>query len=190
MIENDYDAEFRYDREPIGAVQGLAPNRVALLGTVSKSLAPALRIGWILCPPDLTPSIVDEKNADDRGTAALDQLALAYLIESGRYDKHLRQMRAIYAERRQALIDALAEHAPKVELRGLAAGLHAVAHLPRTLNESAVVERAHERSIGIHGMSRYRAGKSTRPPQLVLGFGDLSTDAIKRGIAEVGDLLQ
>ena len=131
IIEDDYDAEFRYDREPVGALQGLAPDRVAALGTVSKSLAPALRLGWIVCPPQLIDAVAEEKDLDDRGSPGFDQLALARLIESGRFDRHLRRMRGIYAARRKVLIEALARHAPEVELRGLAAGFHAVAQPPR-----------------------------------------------------------
>ena len=161
IIEDDYDAEFRYDREPVGAVQGLAPDRVALLGTVSKSLAPAMRLGWIVCPPRSPRRSPHEKDLDDRGSPGLDQLALATLIESGRYDRHLRRMRASYARRRATLVDALTEHAPQVELRGLAAGFHAVAHLPDSLSEPAVVSAAGARSIGLYGMSRYRSSGAT-----------------------------
>jgi GntR family transcriptional regulator / MocR family aminotransferase len=189
IIEDDYDAEFRYDREPVGALQGLAPHRVAAIGTVSKSLAPALRLGWIVCPPPLVEIVAEEKERDDRGSPGLDQLALASLIESGRFDKHLRRMRSIYAGKRQALIDALEVHAPDVELTGLAAGFHAVAHLPGSLDEQQIVAEARERSVGLYPMSRYRASGRTRPPQLVLGFGDLSDASIKRGIATVSDLL-
>jgi GntR family transcriptional regulator / MocR family aminotransferase len=189
IIEDDYDSEFRYDREPVGALQGLAPHRVALIGTVSKSLSPALRLGWIVCPSSLVGAIAHEKLRDDRGSPALQQLALATLIESGRYDKHLRRMRAVYASRRQALIEALAEHAPHIELRGLAAGIHAVAPLPDTLDELAVAAAARERGVGLYPMSRYRADGRTRPPELALGFGDLSEASIRRGIAAVADLL-
>jgi GntR family transcriptional regulator / MocR family aminotransferase len=189
IIEDDYDSEFRYDREPVGALQGLAPHRVALLGSVSKSLAPALRLGWVVCPSQLFDAIVDEKAIDDRGSPALEQLALATLIESGRFDRHLRRMRAVYAARRRVLIDALAEHAPQVELTGLAAGVHAVARLPDGLDEQAVVSRARERSIGLYAMSGYCATGASRPPQLAIGFGDLSEAAIKRGVATVSDLL-
>ena len=190
IVEDDYDAEFRYDREPVGALQGLAPDRVALLGTVSKSLAPAMRLGWIACPAALAGAIAHEKEVADRGSPGLDQLALATLIRSGRYDRHLRRMRASYARRRQTLVDALAEHAPRVELRGLAAGFHAVAHLPGSRSEPAVVEAARARSVGLYGMSQYRSSGATRPPQLVLGFGNLRERAIARGIATIGDLLQ
>ena len=189
IIEDDYDAEFRYDREPVGAVQGLAPDRVALLGTVSKSLAPAMRLGWIVCPAALAEAIAQEKDLDDRGSPWLDQLALATLVQSGRYDRHLRRMRASYARRRATLVNALTEHAPQVELHGLAAGFHAVAHLPDSLSEPAVVSAAGARSIGLYGMSRYRSSGATSPPQLVLGFGNLREGAIAQGITTIRDLL-
>jgi GntR family transcriptional regulator/MocR family aminotransferase len=189
ILEDDYDAEFRYDREPVGAMQGLAPDRVAYLGTVSKSLAPALRLGWIVCPATLAEAVAEEKWSDDHGSPMLDQLVLARLIESGRFDKHLRRMRAVYAARRQVLVDALARHAPEIELRGLAAGFHAVARLPAGVEEQAVVRAAAERSIKLDPMSSYRADGSTEPPELVLGFGNLSEGQIERGIAAIGDLL-
>jgi GntR family transcriptional regulator / MocR family aminotransferase len=190
IIEDDYDAEFRYDREPVGALQGLAPDRVVAIGTVSKSLAPAVRLGWILCPPALAEAIGDEKRLSDRGSPVLDQLAVATLIESGRYDRHLRRMRATYAKRRGALVDALSRQASTVELSGLAAGFHAVAHLPEAADEQAVIAAARARSVGLYGMSTYRSTRATTPPQLVLGFGNLSERAIHNGIAAVADLLR
>ncbi|HET6214424.1 MAG TPA: PLP-dependent aminotransferase family protein [Micromonosporaceae bacterium] len=189
IIEDDYDAEFRYDREPVGALQGLAPDRVAALGTVSKSLAPAVRLGWILCPSSLAADIADEKRLNDLGSPGLDQLTLAALIESGRYDRHLRRMRAEYARRREALVDALRRHAPGIALTGLAAGFHAVAHLPDGHDEQAVVAAAQQRAIGLYGMSAHRSSGVSRPAQLVLGFGNLNERAIAAGIAAVGDLL-
>ncbi len=189
ILEDDYDAEFRYDREPVGAMQGLAPDRVAYLGTVSKSLAPALRLGWVVCPADLADAIAEEKASDDRGSPMLDQLVLARLIESGRFDRHLRRMRAVYAARRQTLVDALARHAPDVELAGLAAGFHAVARLPDGIDEPALVSAAAERSIKLHPMSWYRADGATEPSELVLGFGNLTDGEIERGIATIAGLL-
>jgi GntR family transcriptional regulator/MocR family aminotransferase len=190
IIEDDYDAEFRYDRQPVGCLQGLAPDRVASIGSVSKSLAPALRLGWIASPPWLTASLAEAKFGADRGTAALDQLALARLIESGRYDRHLRKMRSVYAGRREALLDALGRHAPHVRLSGLAAGFHAVVALHPIADEDAVVEAARERSIGLYGLRRYRLRGEPGPPHLVLGFGNLTVDAIDRGISTVRDLLE
>ncbi|HEY6279984.1 MAG TPA: PLP-dependent aminotransferase family protein [Streptosporangiaceae bacterium] len=189
IVEDDYDSEFRYDREPVGLLQGLAPGRVFTIGTASKALAPAVRLGWVLAPPPLADPVAAEKQISDRGSSTLDQLALAALLESGRYDRHLRRMRGIYARRRARLIAALARHAPGVALTGLAAGFHAVAHLPALADEQAVVEAARERLVGLYGMGRYRAAGGAGPPQLVLGFGNVSEHAIEPGIAAVADLL-
>jgi len=190
VIEDDYDAEFRYDREPVGAVQGLAPDRVVAIGTVSKSLAPAVRLGWVVCPPWLVTAVADEKRISDRGAPLLDQLTLAKLIESGRFDRHLRRMRTVYAQRRAAIAEALAEHAPNVVLTGLAAGFHAVAHLPGPAGEAAVIEAARARAVGVYGMSDCRADHATVPAQIVLGFGNLTERAIATGIASIADLLR
>ena len=190
IMEDDYDAEFRYDREPVGALQGLCPDRVVLLGTVSKSLAPVVRLGWMLCPPVLIAAIATAKEDSDRGSPGLDQLAMARLIESGRYDRHLRRMRAVYAKRREALVESLARHAPGIRLTGLAAGFHAVAHLPGGVDEQAVIAAARDRSIGLRGMSEQRLGGGTTPPQLVIGFGNVNERAIANGIAAIADLLQ
>ena len=190
IIEDDYDSEFRYDREPVGVLQGLAPDRVLTIGTVSKALVPAIRLGWVLVPPALVEAVAEEKTLSDRGTSGLDQLAVAALLESGRYDRHLRRMRAGYAKRREALIGALAQHAPGVRLTGLAAGFHAVAHLPSRADEAGVVAAARERSVGLYGMSLNRSDGSVRPPQLVIGFGHVAERAIEAGVAAVGDLLR
>jgi GntR family transcriptional regulator/MocR family aminotransferase len=188
-VEDDYDAEFRYDHPPIGVLQGLAPERVILIGTVSKSLAPALRMGWLVCPADLADSIGVLKTEADRGSPALDQLALARLIESGRFDRHLRLMRKVYLARRNALVDALKEHAPGVRVSGLAAGFHAVAHLPAGLGEAAVIAAALDRGVELYGMSAQRSTRAEQPAQLVLGFGTLTEQAIRAGIASVAPVL-
>jgi GntR family transcriptional regulator / MocR family aminotransferase len=190
VIEDDYDAEFRYDRDPVGMVQGLAPERVINIGTVSKSLAPTLRLGWLLCPPGLVEAIADLKVRADRGSPGLEQLVLAQLIESGRFDRHLRRMRKVYAGKRDALVAALDEYAPDVRLSGLAAGFHAVAQLAPGASEAAVVEAAQAHGVGIYGMSANRSTRSPDPPQLVLGFGNLSERMIIEGITRVAPLLQ
>ena len=189
IIEDDYDAEFRYDRDPVGSLQGLAPDRVFSLGTVSKSLAPVLRLGWIVSPPGLAGALAGIKHVADRGSPGLDQLALSLLMESGRYDRHLRRMRAEYSARRDVLVLALAEHAPCVRLTGLAAGFHAVVHLGAGSTEEDVIRQARERSVGLYGMSSCRSDGSADPPQLILGFGNTSQRQIAGGIALVGDLL-
>jgi len=191
VIEDDYDSEFRYDKEPVGVLQGLAPDRVFLVGTASKALAPAVRLGWVLAPAGLADAVAAEKEMSDRGSCTLDQVALATLLTSGRYDRHLRRMRAVYAARRRAVVAAFARHAPGVPLTGLAAGFHAVAHLPAEPGEAAVIAAARDRGIGLHGMAEYRSAPDpTAPPQLVMGFGNTGERAIEPAIAAIADLLR
>lgn len=190
ILEDDYDAEFRYDRDPVGSLQGLAPDCVVSLGTVSKSLAPALRLGWLLAPQRLLGALARAKHRADRGGPTLDQMALALLIESGRYDRSLRRARAEYARRRAVLLDALAVHAPGLRVTGLAAGCHAVLHLPAGVGEQQLIEQARRRGVGLYGMAEMCHAARPAGPQLVLGFGNTPTQAIEAGIAAVADLLR
>ncbi|MFY9934034.1 MAG: PLP-dependent aminotransferase family protein [Streptosporangiaceae bacterium] len=190
VIEDDYDSEFRYDKEPVGALQGLAPDQVFLLGTASKALAPAVRLGWVHAPAPLAAAVADEKEMSDRGSCTLDQLALATLLTAGRYDRHLRRMRTVYAARRTALTGVFARHAPGVQLTGLAAGFQAVALLPPGANERAVIAAARERRVGLHSMDDYRGNPDTvAPPALLMGFGNVRERAIEPAIAAVAGLL-
>ncbi|MEV6587788.1 PLP-dependent aminotransferase family protein [Streptomyces acidicola] len=172
VLEDDYDGEFRYDRQPIGALQGLAPDHVVYLGTASKSLAPGLRLGWLVLPPSLTPEVVTAKGRTDWSCGALDQLTLAEFITSGAYDRHVRSVRLSYRRRRDALVDALREHAPGVRPTGIAAGLHAVLQLPPGTEES-VVRAAAGQGLDVHGLARYRHPRATVDPldALVVGYG-------------------
>jgi GntR family transcriptional regulator / MocR family aminotransferase len=189
ILEDDYDAEFRYDRDPVGTLQGLAPDRVVSLGTVSKSLAPALRLGWLVAPGRLLGALTRGKQVADRGSPGLDQLALATLIESGRYDRHLRRVRAEYAARRETLLTAIAAHAPELRVTGLAAGFHAVLHLPADTSENELIAEAGRRGVGLYGMAGLHHTVRPAGPRLVLGFGDTARHAIQAGIAAVADLL-
>ena len=190
VIEDDYDSEFRYDKEPVGALQGLAPEQVFLLGTASKALAPAVRLGWVHAPAPLATAVAAEKEMSDRGSCTIDQLALATLLTAGRYNRHLRRMRTVYAARRTALTDAFARHAPAIRLTGLAAGFQAVAPLPVGADEAAVVAAARTRRVGLHGIAGDR-GRPDRPapPALVIGFGNVRERAIEPAVAAVADLL-
>jgi GntR family transcriptional regulator / MocR family aminotransferase len=187
VIEDDYDSEFRYDKEPVGALQGLAPDQVFLLGTASKALAPAVRLGWVHAPAPLARAVADEKEMSDRGSCTLDQLALATLLTTGRYDRHLRRMRSVYAARRTELTGAFARHAPGVRLTGLAAGFQAVAPLPPGTDETAVIAAAAGRRVGLHGIGGYRA--TPGPAALVMGFGNVRQRAIEPAVAAVASLL-
>jgi GntR family transcriptional regulator/MocR family aminotransferase len=182
IVEDDYDAEFRYDRDPVGSLQGLAPDCVVSLGTVSKSLAPALRLGWIVAPPRLRAALAHGKWLADRGSPVLDQLALALLIESGRYDRHLRRARTEYAARRETLLAALTRHAPHLPVTGLAAGFHAILHLPPGTDEARLIEAAAVQGVGLYGMAH-------PPARLILGFGNTSRHQIEAGIAAIATLL-
>jgi len=190
VIEDDYDSEFRYDKEPVGVLQGLAPDQVFLLGTTSKALAPAVRLGWVHAPSVLAAAVAAEKEMSDRGSCMLDQLALATLLTTGRYDRHLRRMRTVYAARRTVLTDAFARHAPRVQLTGLAAGFQAVAPLPPGADETAVIAAARERRVGLYGVGGYRGNPDTAaPPGLVMGFGNVRQRAIEPAIAAIADQL-
>jgi GntR family transcriptional regulator / MocR family aminotransferase len=183
VMEDDYDAEYRYDRPPVGAVQGLAPERVVHAGSVSKTLAPALRLGWLVVPEPLVAELAQAKAQDDLGTPVLEQLALADFLERGELDRHLRRTRGVYRARRDALIAALARHLPAVRVSGIAAGLHLVAHLPAGVDEPKLVEAARARAVGLQGLREHRLLPG--PPALLLGYGRIAEPAIERGVQEI-----
>lgn len=189
IIEDEYDAEFRYDREPIGSLQGLAPERVVSIGTVSKSLAPALRLGWAVVPPHLVVGVIAAKSVADRGNPAIDQRALALLMSSGRYDRHLRRMRSEYAQRREILVAAIERWTPGLRVSGLAAGFHAVLHLPSGVDEVQLVAAARERGLGLGAMSRFSSSGDASVPRLVLGFGNTPTESIDQGVRILAEVL-
>jgi GntR family transcriptional regulator/MocR family aminotransferase len=189
IIEDEYDAEFRYDREPVGSLQGLAPERVVSIGTVSKSLAPALRLGWAVMPPLLVSTVIEAKGRADRGNPALDQRALALLMSSGRYDRHLRRMRAEYSNRRDVLVAAVGRYAPQLRVSGLAAGIHAVLHLPAGTDEDTFVARAGAIGLAVTGMGRFSAEADRADPRLVLGFGNTGPELIEIGVRLIAELL-
>jgi GntR family transcriptional regulator/MocR family aminotransferase len=183
IIEDDYDAEYRYDREPIGAIQGLAPERVIYAGTASKVLAPGLRLGWIVAPRDLVDRLADAKEMFDRGSAAIEQLAFADFVARGGFDHHLRRMRPLYRRRRDRLLDALARLAPDLRPVGASAGAHLVTMLPDDVDEAAVVERAADLDVLVYGLRRYRLGGHDGPGGLVFGYGGITESNIEQGIA-------
>uniref|UniRef100_UPI0015F0C01C aminotransferase class I/II-fold pyridoxal phosphate-dependent enzyme n=1 Tax=Streptomyces sp. WELS2 TaxID=2749435 RepID=UPI0015F0C01C len=177
VLEDDYDGEFRYDRQPVGALQGLDPDRVVYLGTASKSLAPGLRLGWMVLPPALAEEAVAAKGHTDT-CGALDQLTLAEFLTSGAYDRHVRSARLRYRRRRDALAAAVADRAPSVRVTGIAAGLHAVLRLPPGL-EQPVVQAADLQGLALHGLSYYRHpdAPADPPDALVVGYGTPSDSA-------------
>lgn len=188
VIEDDYDAEFRYDRAPIGALQGLAPERVAYAGCASKMLTPALRLGWIVLPGSLVQDVVREKLLDDMGTTMLEQLALARFIESGGLARHLRRVRPVYRRRRDATLEVLSTALPGAVPTGVAAGLHLYVQLPNGCDESSLIEPARQRSVLIEGASEHWSDPRSAPPALVLGYGSITESAIRDGLATLGSI--
>jgi GntR family transcriptional regulator/MocR family aminotransferase len=188
VIEDDYDAEYRYDRDPVGALQGLAPDRVAYAGSVSKTLAPALRIGWLVLPAALTADVARLKFEEDLGSPALDQLAYADFLDRGELDRHLRRTRLHYRRRRHVLIAALRRHIPALRIRGVAAGLHLMVELDPKADEKAIVAAAAKLSVRVYGVRVHRA-HSPGPPALLLGYGNLRDAAITEGVKRLALVL-
>ncbi|MGW0062361.1 MocR-like pyridoxine biosynthesis transcription factor PdxR [Streptosporangium sandarakinum] len=172
LLEDDYDGEFRYDREPVGAVQGLDPDSVIYFGSTSKSLSPALRLGWMVLPGRLVDDIVAAKGSRELWSGVTDQITLADFIAGGAYDRQLRRMRGIYRRRRDLLTTVLAERAPHITISGIAAGLHAVLELPPG-TEQAALRAARRLGLALDGLSPYLHPDSTMPPRdgLVIGYG-------------------
>ncbi|MCK9247532.1 MAG: PLP-dependent aminotransferase family protein [Solirubrobacteraceae bacterium] len=180
VIEDDYDAEFRYDRPPLAALQGLAPDDVVHVGSVSKTLAPALRLGWLVLPHRLVAPVVGEKLLDDMGGDALSQLTLARLVETGGYDRHLRTLRRRHRARRDALTAALARHLPQARVLGVAAGLHATVALPRPIDPLALDAALAERSVRVYGMT---------PRSLLVGYAAHPAPALDEAVRRLADAL-
>jgi GntR family transcriptional regulator / MocR family aminotransferase len=170
VLEDDYDAELRYDRGPAGTLQGLAPDVVVLAGTTSKTLAPALRLGWLLLPAELVAIAITGRTMADGGGPRIEERALAELIASGGFDRHVRACRQRYRSKRAVLLEAIAAELPGARVRGIAAGLHVVLELPRGSDEQAVVATAAAAGVHAQGLSAFTR-EHWQPPALVLGYG-------------------
>jgi GntR family transcriptional regulator/MocR family aminotransferase len=189
VIEDDYDAEYRYDRAPLAAMQGLAPERVIYVGSASKTLAPALRLGWLVLPAHVLGAVIEQRSLADHGTPTLDQLALARLIESGAYDRHLRQARRRYRSRRDALVSAVAQHLPRARVTGLAAGLHAIVGLGREVDGVALTRAAVARSVGVYPLGYAFMEPRAVHEGLVLGYANLTEADIEEGVRRLAEAL-
>ncbi|KND42149.1 MULTISPECIES: PLP-dependent aminotransferase family protein [Streptomyces] len=194
IVEDDYDGDFRYDRAPVGALQGLDPERVAYTGSVSKSLAPGLRLGWLLVPASLAAEVVERKRTMDLGHPALDQAAFARFVERGDYDRQLRRCQRVYRERRDALVSALAEYFPGSEVSGIAAGLHVIVALPDRYGPlDRFLEKAAVGGVGVRGTASYGRGPEVGVPEvgvrLVVGYAHLSPARIREGVGVLASVV-
>jgi GntR family transcriptional regulator/MocR family aminotransferase len=188
IVEDDYDAEFRYDRVAVGALQGLASERVLYIGSASKRLAPAMRLGWMLLPSWLAWQLIAAKAIEDGGSEVVGQLALCDFIERGELDRHVRRMRVRYQGRRDALLRSLARFLPQGAPSGAAAGLFELVELPAGMDEPALLAAAATRGVGMEGLAwhRFRHGGA---PGLMLGYGNLPEPAIEQGVRLIGEAL-
>jgi GntR family transcriptional regulator/MocR family aminotransferase len=185
VVEDDYDGDFRYDRAPVGALQGLDPEHVAYAGSVSKSLAPGLRLGWLLVPESLADEVVERKRTMDLGHPTLDQALFARFLERGDYDRQLRRCQRAYRQRRDTLVAALEEHFPGAEVTGIAAGLHVIAELPEKYGpQEHFLERAASAGVAVRPLTAYAHARvdDDAVVRLVLGYAQLSPGRIRAGI--------
>ena len=193
LIEDDYDGELRYDRKPIGALQALDPGRVIYVGTTSKSLAAALRVGWLVVPAQLTGAVADTIRVINAWPCSLEQLALARFIGSGMFDRHIRKMRGLYRKRRDLLAAALASCAPVLQITGIAAGGHALVRMPADgPSEHEVITNAAHAGLALDGLSGYHAGDAAAEPlgpALVIGYGTPAGRSYRAAVAALSGFL-
>ena len=187
VVEDDYDAEHRYDRAPVAALQGSAPDGVAYAGSVSKSLAPGMRLGWLIAPRRRQPALLEAKHDSDLGNPALPQLVLARLLATGDYERHLRLVRQRQRRRRDALLAGLRAHLPQARVAGIAAGLHLLILLPDGTPDAVLAERAARTGVLVHPLSWHRL--QAGPPGLVLGYAAEPPDRLAEAARRLGRAL-
>jgi GntR family transcriptional regulator/MocR family aminotransferase len=199
VVEDDYDGEFRYDRQPVGALQGLAPEGVVYAGTASKTLAPALRLAWLALPERWLRPVLEAGGSSHPLPGVIEQLVLAELIDSGGYDRHVRLARARYRRRRDQLVEAVARSAPSVRVGGISAGLHAVLLLGPGVSDGPTLERrlvaaAAERGLAVLGLADFwhqsgGADDASRPSGLVIGYATPPEHAFRPALTTLEALL-
>jgi GntR family transcriptional regulator/MocR family aminotransferase len=177
IVEDDYDAEYRYDRLPLTSLHVLAPQHVIATGSVSKSLSPSLRLGWMVAPDHLVADLVAAKANTDLGTSILPQAALSSFIESGALDRHLRRTRTLYRQRRDALLEGLAT-TPHLDVSGIAAGLHVLLRLPEHSDADALAHVAVSLGLAARPLESYR--HQAGPPGIVIGYAHLNPRSLRQ----------
>jgi GntR family transcriptional regulator/MocR family aminotransferase len=191
IVEDDYDAEYRYDRAPVPALHASAPGHVAYAGSTSKTLAPGMRLGWLIPPPRLRAELVEAKRASDLGSPALPQLVLAQLIASGELEQHIRTVRKRQRSRRDALLGALAEHLPQACVQGIAAGLHLLITFPELagrIEDTELAERILRAGVLVHPLSWHRQRPGV--PGIILGYAVHTPDQLRAAVRRIALVTQ
>ncbi|HWC66341.1 MAG TPA: PLP-dependent aminotransferase family protein, partial [Thermoanaerobaculia bacterium] len=191
IVEDDYDSEYRYESLPIASLQGLDRDaRVVYVGTFSKVLFPALRVGYLVVPEHLVPRFAAVRAATDDFPPPFLQLVLADFLTEGHFARHVRRMRGLYRERREALVDAIAkELGGLLTVRGGEAGMHLVATLPDGWDDRAASARAAREGLWIMPLSSCQSGKTTLPG-FVLGFAGTDVPEIRQGVRRLREVLE
>ncbi|MFI6598188.1 PLP-dependent aminotransferase family protein [Nonomuraea sp. NPDC050536] len=191
IVEDDYDGEFRYDRQPVGALQGMAPDRVIYAGTASKTIAPGLRLAWLVLPASLMAALQEATRCEESYVNVIDQLVLTRLIETGEFDRHLRRCRTRYRRRRDLLGDAVTRRLPHGRLSGIAAGLHAVLRLPGdSRQEAQLITHLAERSIYVEGISSFYHRPEESPLGITIGYATPADHAYGNAVSSLISALQ
>jgi GntR family transcriptional regulator/MocR family aminotransferase len=189
LVEDDYDSELRFDRPPLGALQGLAPRRVIYVGTASKSLCPGLRLGWMLASRDLSSDLAQLKRQNDGGAPTLEALTFGEFVRSGAFERHIRTMRSLFRMRHATLTAALRKHLPALQVSGIPAGMHVLLSLPAGCDEARIVAEAREASIRVLDTQQYWMTSGKRAPALVLGYGQLDDERVAEAVVQLAKVI-
>jgi GntR family transcriptional regulator/MocR family aminotransferase len=190
ILEDDYDAEFRYDRAPTGALQSLAPERIVYIGSTGKTFAPALRLGWVVLPTTLVEDIARELEGNMLHVSGLDQLAFARFLQCGDFERHLRRMRRTYSARRRFVTELLARLLPDHDVRGIAGGLHVVLGMPSHSAAASVRAEAYAHGIGIDSIDQHSFADFAGPAGLVIGYGAHPEPTLEEALSGLVDVIR
>lgn len=187
VIEDDYDAEYRYDRAPVKALQPLAPDRVAYTASLSKTLSPGLRLGWLVAPDRLLDRIVEKRWATDLGSPALPQLVLAELLRDGTLARHLRAMRNRHRTRRDAAVAAITDRLPGCTVDGIAAGVYLTVGLPEHCDDRQIAAAARAEGVLVEPLGNHRIAPG--PPGLIITYANQSPERLRTAIGRLAPLI-
>lgn len=190
IVEDDYDSEFTYEGTPVHSVQGLDPGKVIYVGTFSKILSPGLRIGYVVLPQELIEPFKKMKWYTDRHHSSLEQLILTKFMIEGHFDRHIRKMKRIYKQRREALVKSLKKQFPDCVILGHAAGMHLVVEIPRVSIHQSLIEWIQHYGVQVYSVDHYSLVKNIHGNKMVLGYGSLPLEKIEEGVRRLREAIE